>query len=410
MLRRKYSNVLRAAVEISGRLRRGWKARRLLSRLLIALGASLAAIVLLLAVTPQGKAVVKTALFVPEVLPAIPIKPQTWFIREPVVSEVHYPTSGGEAVADLYRPASSGKHSAVLFFQGVVPGGRFDPRLVALAKALARSGMVVMIPWLDTQIKGEIVPEDIDNLVRGFQYLRVLDGVDPDRVGMGGICVGASLATVAAQDERIRDQVKFVNFFAGYYDAIDLTKAIGSRSRFYGDYVAPWNTDRLTYEVFRYHLTVGLTDRNDKNLIVRIFQDKDETAEAEVDSLTSEGRAVYGLLKGVPLEEAEVLVTQLPSETIKFLRLISPSTHIDQLKARMLIMHDRADALVPSEESRRLADALGSDSDTYHTEFSLFQKEIRVHVGETSGVGPLDYAKEAFKFFMHMYNIMRDVS
>ena len=92
MLRRKYSNVLRAAVEISGRLRRGWKARRLLSRLLIALGASLAAIVLLLAVTPQGRAVVKTALFVPEVLPAIPIKPQGWFIREPVVSEVHYPT------------------------------------------------------------------------------------------------------------------------------------------------------------------------------------------------------------------------------------------------------------------------------------------------------------------------------
>ena len=33
---------------------------------------------------------------------------------------------------------------------------------------------------------------------------------------MGGFCVGASSATVAAHDSRIREQVKFVNFFGGY--------------------------------------------------------------------------------------------------------------------------------------------------------------------------------------------------
>ena len=75
-----------------------------------------------------------------------------------------------------------------------------------------------MIPWLETQVREELVPEDIDRLVRGFQYLRSLDSVDPDRVGVGGICVGASFVTVAAQDDRIRDQVKFVNLLAGYYD------------------------------------------------------------------------------------------------------------------------------------------------------------------------------------------------
>ena len=71
-------------------------------------------------------------------------------------------------------------------------------------------------------------------------------------------------------------------------------------------------------------------------------------------------------------------------------------------------MHDRADRLVPSEESRRLAQALDRD-DTYHTEFSFFQRQIQVHVGESGGVGPLDYAREAFKLYMHMYNIMRGV-
>ena len=75
----------------------------------------------------------------------------------------------------------------------------------------------------------------------------------------------------------------------------------------------------------------------------------------------------------------------------------------------MLIMHDRADRLVPSEESRRLADALGDDAGTYFTEFSLFQSQIRVHVDNSDSIGPLEYVREAFKLYMHMYNILRDV-
>lgn len=382
--------------------------RRLLRRLLIALAAAIVAVVVLVAATPQGRAAYRTALFIPQVLSGIPVNPQEWVTRDPVRREVSYPTAGGRGVADLYLPGGSGKHSAVLFFQGVVPGGRYDPRIVALGEGLARSGMVVMVPWSDTQVEERIETDDIDNLVRAFQHLRTLEEVDPDRVGMGGICIGASLATVAAQDARIRDDVKFVNFFAGYYDAFDFTKAIGSRSRFGEDYVQPWEPDKLTLRVFQHHLIDGVSSADDRAILSRVFFDG-ETG-TDVSLLTSEGTAVYGLLSGVDLEDADELIGRLSPRTTEFLRLISPSTHIEQLKARMLIMHDRADRLVPSEESRRLAEALGDDSDTYHTEFSFFQREIQVHVGESAGVGPLEYTKEAFKLFMHMYNIMRDVS
>ena len=213
-----------------------------------------------MAFTPQGRTAARTTLFVPQVLPSLPVEVQPWFTLDPVVSEVRFQTESGEAVADLYAPRGDARNGAVLFFQGVVPGGRFDARIVALADALARSGMVVMIPWLETQVREELVPEDIDRLVRGFQYLRSLDSVDPDRVGVGGICVGASFVTVAAQDDRIRDQVKFVNLLAGYYDITDLTRAIGSRSRFGDGYSAPWKPDSLTYEIFRYHLITGVSD------------------------------------------------------------------------------------------------------------------------------------------------------
>ena len=73
-------------------------------------------------------------------------------------------------------------------------------------------------------------------------------------------------------------------------------------------------------------------------------------------------------------------------------------------------MHDRADKLVPSEESRRMADALAGASNTYFTEFSLFQSEIQLHVADAAPVGPLEFVREAWKLYMHMYNIMRETS
>ena len=385
--------------------------KRLLRKVLWTLVVLILVVVALAAVTPQGKAAVRTALFIPQVLPTIPVKPQEWFTSDPVWKEVSYPQASGEGVADLILPADAESNSAVLFFLGVVVNRpREDSRVVALAEGLARSGMVVMIPWSDTQLQQRIVLDDIDDLVSAFQYLRSLGEVDPERVGMGGICTGASMSLIAAQDERIRNDVKFVNFFAGYYDAFDFTKAIGSRSRFYGDYVAPWDTDKLTYRVFRNHLIEGVSDLEERALLTRVFKDEEPAAESEIAALSGEAMAVHKLLAGAPYADVDGLMEQLSPATKEFLREVSPSTNIDKLKARVLIMHDRADKLVPSEESRRMAEALSAVSDTYYTEFSFFQKEIQLHIADAGGVGPLDFAREAFKLYLHMYNIMRDIS
>ena len=383
---------------------------RIIRRTLVVLLLIIALLVAVVPATPQGRVAVRTLLFLPQVLPAIPLKPQQWLTREPTRTEIEFPLAAGMGVADLYVPAGSGRHSAVLFFMGVVPPDRDERRIVALAEGLSRAGMVVMIPWLDTQTENRIIPQDIDSLVRGFQHLLTLERVDPDRVGVGGICTGASMVTVAAQDERISDDVRFINFFAGYYDALDLVRAIGGRSRFLGDDTTPWNPNSLTMRLFTNHLIEGVTDPADRALLGRVIVGKEPILEDELRSLSSEGMAVYRLVQGAPWEEVDGLIGQLSPKTIEFLRIISPSTNIDKLKARVLIMHDTGDRLVPSEESRRLAEALGEDSDTYHTEFSFFQREIQVHVDQSKSIGPIGYTKEALKFFMHMYNIMREVS
>lgn len=384
--------------------------RRIALRGLAVLLAVVVVLVVLIAATAQGRTAFRTLLFVSQVLPGIPLKPQTWFTREPVYQQIEFPAAKGMAAADLYLPAGSGRHSAVVFFMGVVPPERDERRIVRLAYGLARAGIVVMIPWLDSQNMNRLSTGDVDSLVRAFQYLRTLDSVDPERVGMGGICTGASLVTVAAQDHRIADDVRFISFFAGYYDAVDLLKAIGSRSRFYGEDVRPWRPDSLTMDLLTYHLIENAGDPDDRRLLASLLIDDEPVSEGSLRMLSPEGTAVYRLVTGAPFDEVDGLVALLSPETMDFLRLISPSTGIDKLKARVLIMHDRTDRLVPSEESRRFADALGDDSDTYYTEFSSFSQGVEVHVDEDRGTNPLSYAREAFKLFLHMYNVMREIS
>ena len=383
---------------------------KVLRRAAIVLAGLLILVVLLVTATPQGRTAFRTLLFIPQVLPAFPVKPQEWVTGDPVRQEIEFPVAQGTASADLYLPSGSGPHPAVLFFLGVVPPDRDESRVVALADALARSGVVVMVPWLQSQIEHRISPDDVESLVRGFEHLRAHESVDPDRVGVGGICTGASLTAVAAQDERIRDDVRFVNSFAGYYDAVDMVRAIGSRSRFHGELSAPWDPDSLTMRVFTNQMIEELADPDDRELLTRVFVERGEWREEELESLSRAGRAVYGILEGGRRDEVDVLIADLPPGMMEILAEVSPSTRIEDLKARVLIMHDRADRLVPSEESRRFADALGEDAGTYHTEFSFFQGEIQVHVDGEEGVGFLGFVRESFKLYLHMYNVLRELS
>ena len=100
------------------------------------------------------------------------------------------------------------------------------------------------------------------------------------------------MAMVAAQDQRIRDEVRFVNFFGGYFDAFDLVKAISARSSFYQGLVEPWEPDKLTREVFSTQLIESLEDPLETDTLTRIFIVGYPAAKEEIDGLSPEGRAV----------------------------------------------------------------------------------------------------------------------
>ena len=365
--------------------------------------AVLVALTLVLAVvTPQGRTAAKTGGFIFQVLPVVPVKPLAWFTSGPTRHEVLFPQSLGEGLADVYRPAGDGRHAAVLLFLGVNPAGRNDERVVNLAEGLARSGMVVMVPWSESMTQYKIDPAEVDNLVNAFLFLQDRDYVDPERVGMGGFCVGASLSAVAAQDVRIRDSVAFVNFFGGYYDARDLMVSVASRTRFDEDEQREWEPSGQTLRTFRNHLIESVESAEERDLLERVFVDGEEPLPGEVAALSDTADAAYRLMDGVAAAEARELLDRLPSQFQDELDRMSPSRNIDSLRARVLIMHDAEDNNVPAEESRRLTEALEDKGNVRHTEFVFFQ-----HMDPARAVNPLTWTVDALKLFLHMYNVVR---
>ena len=359
--------------------------------------------------TPQGKGWVKTFLFIPQILESSPVKPQEFVTGTPVREKIKFPIAVGESEADLYLPHGSGKHPAVLFYMGVVPPDRDEKRIVDLGNALARSGVIVMIPWLRTQAENKIIESDIDSLVNAFEYLKTMNRVDSNRVGMSGICTGASMLAVAAQDSRISSNIKFLNFFAGYYDATDLVRAVSSRTSFQKNEYRLWEPDKLTRSVLNQHLIEGVSDVRDRSILNRMFIQNEDMSNMQPIRLGPEGFATYQLISGVSLAETYDLIENLSTSTTRFLKAISPSTNIHLLKTKMFIMHDRNDRLVPYEESLRFLENY-NDPDKYHyTEFSLFQDAVQVHMDEDSELSAFRYSVELFKLIRHVYLIMREL-
>ena len=369
-----------------------------LFQFLVVLGALLT---LFIALTPQGRAGFHTALFVTQVL-ELPFKPQAWFTDEPLRHEAHYQSSDGTTVADVYRNPDGKPRAAVVLFLGANAAGRDDPDVVNLGNALARADYVTMFHWSPSMaLQANIEPAETGNLVWAFQYLSEREYVDPERAGLGGFCVGASFALVAAADPRIQDEVYFVNAFGPYFDAETLLLQAASRSVVYDGERTPWEPDRLTMRVLANELIETLDDPADIDALTRRYMNNQALTPAELDALSPQAKTVAGLLDGTTPEDAASLYAMLPGDFRRDLTAISPSAHVDNISARLLILHDRHDRLVPAAESRRLLAATQDRGDVRYTEVLAFE-HVRPSGG---GIGAL--LGEAFRLYRHMYDIIR---
>jgi len=128
------------------------------------------------------------------------------------------PTRQGDVSARFYSPEGTIRRT-VLLVPGVHSMGIDEPRLTALARDLAGSGIAVMAMALPDLMGYQITARSADVIEDAVGWMATQPALAPDgRVGMVGISFAGGLSLVAAGRPSIRDRVAYVVSFGGHGD------------------------------------------------------------------------------------------------------------------------------------------------------------------------------------------------
>jgi acetyl esterase/lipase len=356
--------------------------------------------------TRHGRVAVHASLFLPDMVFQVPLpyRPIDLFTDPPTRQRItiEYDSRDGprSIEADLYIPAGGGVHQGVVFSMGAPPLSLDNKRLVRIAEDSARAGAVMLVPFSDRLDDHEILPEEIDALVAEFQFLQGHPNVDPQRVGFFGASVGGSLALVAAADPRIADDVDHVVSFGGYYDALDAFAAIATHHIKYKDIDERWTPRRHSADIVSEQLILALDDGDDRQLLTRVFVDRESYTSQELATLTPNGRSSYDFLINEDIDLVADLARRLPEESVAEFAYLSPRTSIDRVQAELFIVHDVADPFIPYTESRRLRDNLQGRRDivAHFDELRLFE-HVEPKANQRPDVIALDSARLVFRLY-----------
>jgi acetyl esterase/lipase len=342
-----------------------------------------------------------TAFMLPDLFVDLPVSPLKLAGAKPIKEEVTFSVGDGQVAADLYRPDDDARHGALLVVIGAAPRALEDEQVVRLAKSAARAGLVVMIPELEHLLADEMVPEEIEEVVAAFQYLRDQPFVEPGRTGIVGFSVGAGIGLVAASDPRIRDDVAIFGSFGGYYDLYDVIAAATTETITNNGHQSRWHPDDKTLRVLRRSLIYYADSGRDQDILTRIFLEDDDSARQELGALSPRSRAIFAILDNRDPARSAELFAALPPDDQAILRRLSPSASLDGLRTELIVIHDRHDHYIPYVESRRLAEAARPRNEVHYAEMDIFR-----HVDPRVPANPLTFLANLIELLFQVCRLM----
>jgi dienelactone hydrolase len=347
----------------------------------------------------------RAAVFFLKVFPMLPSRPVDWITKTPVVEQVSYPTSSGEATGDLYRPPGNGPFPGVVICLGVVPFGVDHPQVPILGKALARAGFAALLYWSPAMREFRLEPADVDNIALAYNWLIQQPNIDPTRSGLFGTCVGGSFALTAAATPLIQDRTRFVGAYAPYSSMATFAPDIASASCIGTNEREPWQVDSLTWKVFIHSMTAWLPPNEAEAMRCAFAAPPDDldVSGYDVSGYSVDGKAINALLCAQDAHAAESALHDLPQTMQARLAALSPMNYVSGLHAPLvMLLHDRGDQVIPVGESRRLHAALSGCAGVHYTEMG-FQ-----HLDPKKGRLPfMRLMRELRKFFVAIYPLFR---
>lgn len=287
--------------------------------------ARVVALLLVLAALPTAHDWWRATTFTADVVFGLPGRPITWFSGDPSTTTLDY-AEGGRGVLTL--PAGDGEAPGLILALGADPAAADDERVVRFTEGLARIGFAVLLTQSDELDAAVVLPVEISRLTAAFEALAAHPRVRDDRVGYVGLSAGGSLTIVAAAQPEVAGAVSFVVAIGPYYDASSLAAAVLSESFRGPEGVEAWDPARISERAVDNTLLAALDDS---------------------------GRADFEALgEAATIEQAEAFLSSLAPAALANLEGVSPSDHIDGLRAPLYLLHDRSDRFVPWVESEAL--------------------------------------------------------
>ncbi len=251
------------------------------------------------------------------------------------VETVHFSDPrGGHVTGTLYLPHSWGRHASVVLVHGWTNLADQAPEAVRFGRAMARTGHAVLVPRLTRLAAGYVDDSAIDGLVGAVRYLRGRTDVDPERIALFGVCLGAAVAITSAADPRM-PRLRMVAGVNAYYDVVDMIQAVTTGTVSGSDRVISWSP---------YPPVAYLVQLNVSSLT---YGDPDLAA------------AVDRILQNRDGGQVRTLVDALPASARRELALASPAASISHLKTRLVLLQAAADPVVPPGSLTQFERALG---------------------------------------------------
>jgi hypothetical protein len=285
-------------------------------------------------------------------------------------------TRYGLAPARLYRP-DNGFTRTVLLVPGIHAMGIDEPRLMALAKDLAGTGVAVMTMALP-DLQGYVIsPRSTDQIEDAVGVLSRRHDLAPDgRVGLIGISFAGGMSIVAAGRPSIRDRTAFVLSFGGHGDLPRVVKYLctGEAPHVEGVEIHPPHDYGVAIVLYGMaHLVVPREQAEPLRAGIRTFLSASQLTlvdQRQADATFAKARDMASALP----EPAASYLAYVNDRNVKALGpvlvphiaalasnpAVSPQRAASVPAAPVYLLHGADDTVIPSVESVLLADYLES--------------------------------------------------
>lgn len=139
-----------------------------------------------------------------------------WGARSVSDSVEQIPIRTGTIRGRVFRPEGAPTRAALLV-SGVHPDGIDEPRLITLARDLARAGVVVVTPEVDDLVHYRLTSAVTDTIEDAARWMTTRQDIfGANRIGLIGVSFSGGLSVVAAGRPAVRDRVAYVLSFGGH--------------------------------------------------------------------------------------------------------------------------------------------------------------------------------------------------